>query len=246
MKCQPPPKISSQEDSVEANSSRPSSRTKRKSASQPESVKRLERSRSSLRFPAEDPCDSVKMTQIFLEDEPWHSCYAKGCQEKFSRYDLLIEHASKTHPKLKPAKYPCALKSCKFTCESPRDWITHMAEEHPQFGCSSHHQRPRVDRIYSPKEFVVNKATTSPIPYSDHRPVQDNMEELRAYYKLWPTPNTNFNALGDWWESVKTRTKMLACRSTGYSHCSSEKKTAHRAPNSLFNFKLPWHYPLIT
>lgn len=133
MECQPPPRISSQEDSVEANSSRPSSRTKRKSASQPESVKRLERSRSSLRFPAEDPCDSVKMTQIFLEDEPWHSCYAKGCQEKFSRYDLLIEHASKTHPKLKPAKYPCALKSCKFTCETPRDWITHMADEHPQF-----------------------------------------------------------------------------------------------------------------
>ncbi|PIK45029.1 hypothetical protein BSL78_18121 [Apostichopus japonicus] len=158
MKCQPPPRISSQEDSVEANSSRPSSRTKRKSASQPESVKRLERSRSSLRFPAEDPCDSVKMTQIFLEDEPWHSCYAKGCQEKFSR---------DVHP-----------------TTPGHNWLR-----------ASKGQRPRVDRIYSPKEFVVNKATTSPIPYSDHRPVQDNMEELRAYYKLWSTPNTDFNAL---------------------------------------------------
>ncbi|XP_071849885.1 uncharacterized protein [Apostichopus japonicus] len=256
----PSHEISSQKDIVGDNKFRPSLRPKRKSVSQPEAVKRPERSRSSLRFPAEDPKDSVKMSQFFLEDEPWHSCKAKGCPEFFSEYHVLKEHLLNAHPKLKPSKYPCAMKSCKNTCKSPQEWILHMADEHPEFVSKkeieffdrvihptipghtwfrfNNSQSSRLDRIYSSRDFFVNKATTSPIPYSDHKPIQVNIKiphtatrgkgywkynvslnndkefckELRVYYKLWSTLKPGFNALSDWWENVKSRIKTLAVR----------------------------------
>ncbi|PIK41480.1 putative zinc finger CCHC domain-containing protein 3-like [Apostichopus japonicus] len=112
-------------------------------------------------LPRRGPMRQCKDDSNFLEDEPWHSCYAKGCQEKFSRYDLLIEHASKTHPKLKPAKYPCALKSWMFI---PPPLVT------IGFVPAKANVLELMDLF--PERICFNKATTSPIPYSDHRPVQ--------------------------------------------------------------------------
>ena len=101
-----------------------SQRTKRKSTSQPDPVKRQGRSRSSIRFPSEDPRDTIKMTQIFLEDEPWHSCYAKGCYETFAKFTALGDHVRKVHPKRKPSKYSCPLKSCKVVATTPHRLIS--------------------------------------------------------------------------------------------------------------------------
>ena len=109
-------------------------RQKRKSASQPDPAKRQERSRSSIRFPTEDPRDSIKMTQIFIEDEPWHSCYAKGCHETFSQFKALTNHVKKSHPKrTNTPKYICPLKICKSVSHNPREWIQHIASKHPDF-----------------------------------------------------------------------------------------------------------------
>ncbi|KAJ8018622.1 hypothetical protein HOLleu_43295 [Holothuria leucospilota] len=106
-------------------------RAKRKSASlQP----KKDRSRSRIRFPLEEPLEYIKMTQIFIEEEPWHSCCAKGCTKTFSSYKTLIEHTAEAHPKMKASSYPCVLKkSCDNTFASPRDWIYHIASDHPEF-----------------------------------------------------------------------------------------------------------------
>ncbi|KAJ8018621.1 Zinc finger CCHC domain-containing protein 3 [Holothuria leucospilota] len=105
-----------------------------RSTSQPASRnQRLSRSRSNIRVPFEDPSDSVRMTQIFLEDEPWHSCYLKGCRETFSSFQGLKEHVSREHPKLKKRNYPCPRKSCKTVTNNPKEWILHIANEHPDF-----------------------------------------------------------------------------------------------------------------
>lgn len=104
-----------------------------RSSSQPTPSKRKCRSRSNLRFASEDPIDSVKMAQIFLEDEPWHSCYSKSCRESFSKFDALMDHVAKEHPKLKPPCYPCARKSCRSMLDHPKEWILHLATRHPDF-----------------------------------------------------------------------------------------------------------------
>jgi len=109
-------------------------KTKRKSSSQPDPSKRQERSRSSIRFPAEDPWDTIKMTQIFIEDEPWHSCYARGCGETFTKFNALQDHVNKVHPNRKPAVYSCPLvKTCKTSNGTPQEWIVHIAANHPEF-----------------------------------------------------------------------------------------------------------------
>ncbi|KAJ8017393.1 Zinc finger CCHC domain-containing protein 3 [Holothuria leucospilota] len=108
---------------------------KRRSESQPTEVKRKERSRSRsmIRYPPENPLDSIKMSQVFLEEEPWHSCYAKGCRENFSSFDMLRKHADQAHPHIESSSYPCALKSCSHVFTSPREWIQHIAQRHPKF-----------------------------------------------------------------------------------------------------------------
>ena len=106
-------------------------RTKFKSSSLPT---RKDRSRSRIRYPLEDPLDSIKMTQIFVEDEPWHSCYAKGCSHTFSSFNMLKDHTAKVHPNLDPSSYPCVLKkSCMSSFSTPREWIYHIASKHPEF-----------------------------------------------------------------------------------------------------------------
>ena len=93
-----------------------------------------DRSRSRRRFPPEEPLDTVKMTQIFIEEEPWHSCHAKGCSATFSSFNVLMDHTAKDHPDLEAATYPCVLKnSCDSFFSTPRDWIHHIASKHPNF-----------------------------------------------------------------------------------------------------------------
>ena len=106
---------------------------KRRSESQPTEVKRKERSKSSFRYPAENPLDTIKMSQIFLEEEPWHSCPAKGCRENFSSFDMLKKHTDQVHPSLESASYPCVMKSCSHVFPFPRKWILHIAQKHPKF-----------------------------------------------------------------------------------------------------------------
>ncbi|KAJ8019500.1 hypothetical protein HOLleu_41124 [Holothuria leucospilota] len=109
-------------------------RNKRKSLSQPEPSKRLDRSASQTRFPPEAPTDTIKMCQIFLEEEAWHSCRAKGCRINFSTFNDLLEHESSVHPSFKSKRYVCALKNyCKSLWDSPKEWINHVAVVHPSF-----------------------------------------------------------------------------------------------------------------
>ncbi|KAJ8019455.1 Zinc finger CCHC domain-containing protein 3 [Holothuria leucospilota] len=128
----PPSRISSSQPLAGQD---PSKSSKRKSISPPTPTKRVgrSRSRSSTRYLTEDPKDTVKMTQIFIEEEPWHSCYAKDCKEVFPKYTLLKEHVQIFHPDLKPRSYACLLKSCKADYTTPQDWIWHVACEHPDF-----------------------------------------------------------------------------------------------------------------
>ncbi|KAJ8019456.1 Zinc finger CCHC domain-containing protein 3 [Holothuria leucospilota] len=171
----------------------PSKSSKRKSVSPPTPTKRVgrTRSRSSTRFLTEDPKDTVKMTQIFIEEEPWHSCYAKDCKEVFSKYTLLKEHTQFFHPDLKPRSYSCLLKSCRAEYTTPQDWIWHVACEHPDFvekheveffDRTLHPNTPghtwargdrssRLDRLYLPTNFAVTKVDTVFLPFSDHDPV---------------------------------------------------------------------------
>ena len=102
-------------------------------SSQPNPSRRKCRSRSNIRFPKEDPMDSVKMAQIFLEDEPWHSCHSKSCRESFSKFEVLLAHVAREHPNLKPPSYPCARKSCRSVFDHPKKWILHLASRHPDF-----------------------------------------------------------------------------------------------------------------
>ncbi|KAJ8040806.1 Zinc finger CCHC domain-containing protein 3 [Holothuria leucospilota] len=108
-------------------------RNKRKSFSQPEPSKRLDRSASQTRFPPEAPTDTIKMCQIFLEEEAWHSCRVKGCRINFSTFNDLLEHESSVHPSFKSKRYACALKNCKSLWDSPKEWINHIAVVHPSF-----------------------------------------------------------------------------------------------------------------
>lgn len=107
------------------------SRARRKSSSLPT---KKDRSRSSIRYPPEEPMDRIKMTQIFIEEEPWHSCYSKGCDRSFSSFQALKEHVAELHPKMKYSPYPCVLKkTCNRTFTAPREWIFHIASDHPEF-----------------------------------------------------------------------------------------------------------------
>ncbi|KAJ8019452.1 hypothetical protein HOLleu_41057 [Holothuria leucospilota] len=182
-----------------------------RSTSQPASRnQRLSRSRSNIRVPFEDPSDSVRMTQIFLEDEPWHSCYLKGCRETFSSFQGLKEHVSREHPKLKPRNYPCPRKSCKTVTNNPKEWILHIANEHPDFVIKGIRQSSRLDRIYLSKDFTCRSAECSLFPYSDHNCVHVGFKELRSYYKLWSTLKPSFKSMTEWWENIKGRIKHLA------------------------------------
>ena len=73
------------------------------------------------------------MCQIFLEDEAWHSCRAKGCRVAFSTFNDLKEHECNVHPTFKPKRYACALKNCKSFWDSPKEWLNHIAVVHPIF-----------------------------------------------------------------------------------------------------------------
>ncbi|KAJ8034902.1 hypothetical protein HOLleu_21924 [Holothuria leucospilota] len=182
-----------------------------RSTSQPASRnQRLSRSRSNIRVPFEDPSDSVRMTQIFLEDEPWHSCYLKGCRETFSSFQGLKEHVSREHPKLKPRNYPYPRKSCKTVTNNPKEWILHIANEHPDFVIKGIRQSSRLDRIYLSKDFTCRSAECSLFPYSDHNCVHVGFKELRSYYKLWSTLKPSFKSMTEWWENIKGRIKHLA------------------------------------
>ncbi|KAJ8029578.1 hypothetical protein HOLleu_29009 [Holothuria leucospilota] len=75
----------------------------------------------------------IKLTQIFLEDEPWHSCYVKTCRETFSKFDDLRAHVDQSHSSFKPSNYPCAQKSCKGAFTTPKEWIQHLADKHGNF-----------------------------------------------------------------------------------------------------------------
>ncbi|KAJ8035266.1 Zinc finger CCHC domain-containing protein 3 [Holothuria leucospilota] len=130
------PKVDSRSSSQPKKSdekTKSGNRNMTKSASQPLPHKSPERSRSRLRYPPENPLDTIKMTQIFIESEPWHSCVARNCKEVFAEFKSLAEHVSAHHSRLKMTKYPCALKSCDSTLNNPREWIQHTAEEHPDF-----------------------------------------------------------------------------------------------------------------
>ena len=96
-------------------------------------MKRVERSRWRIRFPLENPKDMIKMTQIYLEDEPWHSCYVKTCFETFTKFRDLKVHVEKYHSSFKIPQYSCACKSCKSSFCTPREWIQHMANKHGDF-----------------------------------------------------------------------------------------------------------------
>ena len=81
IKLGPPPSLSISQP-VNSTLSVESTSGKRKIASQPTPGKKHERSRSRIRFPQEDPMDTIRMSQIILECEPWHSCpsgFAKRC-----------------------------------------------------------------------------------------------------------------------------------------------------------------------
>ncbi|KAJ8045688.1 Zinc finger CCHC domain-containing protein 3 [Holothuria leucospilota] len=106
---------------------------RRKASSQHDTGRRPERSRSGIRFPLENPMDVIKMTQIFLEDEPWHSCYVKTCCETFSKFNDLKAHVGEHHSKLKPQEYSCARRSCHLTFSTPWEWIQHLARKHAEF-----------------------------------------------------------------------------------------------------------------
>ena len=110
-------------------------RPKRKSASSPSTqLTKKDRSRSRIRFPSEEPLDTIKMTQIFIEDLPWHSCHAKGCKKNFSSYNALIDHCSVDHTDLPISSYPCVMKNvCSLSLSTPREWIKHIAQSHPEF-----------------------------------------------------------------------------------------------------------------
>ena len=102
----------------------------------------------------------------------------------------------------------------------------------------SKNQSSRIDRIYIPKDFIINSVITSPFPYSDHNPVHasiqiphisrqgkgywkynvslnDNNEfcnDLRFHYNLWSTLKPGFDSITDWWENIKGKIKQLAVR----------------------------------
>ncbi|KAJ8028119.1 Zinc finger CCHC domain-containing protein 3 [Holothuria leucospilota] len=109
-----PSRISSSQPDVGQD---PSKLSKRNSVSPPTPNKHVGHTRSRSNF-TEDPKDIVKMTQIFIGEEPWHSCYSKDCKV-FPKYTLLKEHVQIFHPDLKPRSYECLLKSCKA------DYTTH-------------------------------------------------------------------------------------------------------------------------
>ncbi|KAJ8017802.1 hypothetical protein HOLleu_44556 [Holothuria leucospilota] len=106
---------------------------RRKTSSQQTTGRRPERSRSGIRFPTENPMDVIKMTQIFLEDEPWQSCYVKTCCETFSKFKDLKTHVGEHHSKLKPQEYSCARRSCHLTFSTAWEWIQHLARKHAEF-----------------------------------------------------------------------------------------------------------------
>ncbi|KAJ8029577.1 Zinc finger CCHC domain-containing protein 3 [Holothuria leucospilota] len=105
---------------------------RRKASSQHDTGRRPERSRSGIRFPLENPMDVIEMTQIFLEDEPWHLCYVKTCCETFSKFKDLKAHVGEHHSKLKPQEYSCARRSCHLTFSTPWEWIQHLARKTTQ------------------------------------------------------------------------------------------------------------------
>lgn len=111
-----------------------SGNSRKRSASQPNVHKRKERSRAGNRFPKENPMDYVKMTQIFIEEDPWHSCVVKGCQVNFSKYTDLQKHLTEVHPREDKPQYPCVLhKACAMLFTNPREWLVHIASSHPEF-----------------------------------------------------------------------------------------------------------------
>ena len=113
---------------------RGSGSTRKRSASQPTVHKRKERLRVGNRFPRENPLDYIKMTQIFLEEEPWHTCVVKRCQANFSKYTDLLKHLSEIHPKEDRPQYSCVLhKTCTMLFTNPREWLVHIASSHPEF-----------------------------------------------------------------------------------------------------------------
>ncbi|KAJ8018592.1 hypothetical protein HOLleu_43331 [Holothuria leucospilota] len=201
-------------------------RTRKRSSSQSGTTKKKERSRSNIRFPQEDPSDLIKMTQIFLEDEPWHSCVARGCPATFSRFSDLQKHLTEAHPKKEKLSYPCVLKKgCSLSFSTPWDWLQHVALKHPNFvkkqeleffDQAVHPQTPghtwfrvnsnqssRIDRIYVPKEVKVCNSKTFCLPYSDHSPV----------YVDFVTPNTpDSNGKSYWKYNVSLNRDNDFCR----------------------------------
>ena len=106
----------------------------RKASSQSSAVRKKVRSRSNIRFPRESPSDSVRMTQIFLEEENWFSCYVRGCNSTFLCFNDFKAHLASTHPKHKVHSFSCPLvRSCSSSYSTPRDWILHIAHSHPAF-----------------------------------------------------------------------------------------------------------------
>ncbi|KAJ8039564.1 hypothetical protein HOLleu_17323 [Holothuria leucospilota] len=153
------------------------------------------------------------MTQIFLEDEPWHSCVARGCPATFSRFSGLQKHLTEAHPKKEKLSYPCVLKKgCSLSFSTPWDWLQHVALKHPNFVKKQELQSSRIDRIYVPKEVKVCNSETFCLPYSDHNPVYVHFVDLRHHYQMWSSLKPGFDPLSDWWENIKGRIRELAIK----------------------------------
>eukprot|EP00057_Strongylocentrotus_purpuratus_P028332 XP_011682806.1 PREDICTED: uncharacterized protein LOC105446982 [Strongylocentrotus purpuratus] len=107
--------------------------TVRRGVKRRSSVSPRRRSRSSHGRGGNEAKELVAETQIMKEKQRWISCKAEKCTHDFMKYESFLCHMRDRHNELTISRYACPLKSCKVTCNTPKEWLNHLAGRHPQY-----------------------------------------------------------------------------------------------------------------
>ncbi|KAJ8017862.1 hypothetical protein HOLleu_44473 [Holothuria leucospilota] len=177
-------------------------RTRKRSSSQSGTTKKKERSRSNIRFPQEDPSDLIKMTQFFLEDEPWHSSLARGCPATFSRFihpqtpgHTWFRVNSNQSSRIDRIYVPKEVKVC-----NSETFCLLYFDHNPVY----------VDFV-TPNTPDSNGKGYWKYNVSLNRD-KDFCRDLRHHYQMWSSLKPGFDSLSDWWENIKGRIRELAIK----------------------------------
>ena len=75
----------------------------------------------------------ISASNILTGEKDWFSCTEARCRATFKVFGDYLEHMNLKHPLATVSRYPCPVKLCNNSCNTPKEWANHIGARHPDF-----------------------------------------------------------------------------------------------------------------